>query len=321
MTGQRKFKWGISTLGCHELDLEQVCTLAAHHDIHTLEIRALADRQDLPRYLDESYANAGEIQAVLDAHQQHVIALNSGFTLIRAQEADRQEMLGFARWAEALDIPYVRVFGGGSMTEPLTTQALDHAAKNLEWWHQTCKTNGWKTRLALETHTGFSSAARCLKLQEHAGIPLDIIWDTHHTWKLGNETAEETWNQMAPLIRYVQIKDSIPVPSAKHPYSYVLPGTGEFPAKELLSLLASHDYAGIVSLEWERKWHPYMPPLDEALDALVTAGLATGCARCRLSVQSSIYTRRPGAHVLISVCSISNSTAEVLYRMVEHGEI
>ena len=272
MTAQPKYKWGISTLGCHELDLEQICTLAARHDIHNMEIRSLADRQDLPHYLGESYADADAIQAILDSHQQRIIALNSGFTFIKAQEADRVELLGFARWAEALGIPYIRAFGGGSMDEPLTVEDLDKASANLEWWHRVSKQNGWHTKLALETHTGFSHSERCLKLQEHAGIPLDVIWDSHHTWKTGNESAEETWDRMAPLVRYVQIKDSISVPSARHPYTYVLPGTGEFPAKEFLSLLTSYDYDGIVSLEWERKWHPYLPGLDEALDALVTAG-------------------------------------------------
>ena len=272
MIAQPKFQWGISTLGCHELDLTQICRLANQHHIHAIEIRSLADRQDLPQYLDETYKDTNEIQAVLDAHRQRIVALNSSFSMIEAQEADRAEMLEFARWAEALGIHYIRAFGGGNMAEPLTEQDMDKAAANLTWWHHIRKEKRWQTKLALEIHGGFSSAKRCLRLQEHAGIPLDIIWDTHHSWKIGNETLQETWDQIAPLVRHVHIKDSISVPSARHPYSYVLPGTGEFPAKDLLKLLASNDYEGIVSLEWERKWHPYLPPLEQALEALVVNG-------------------------------------------------
>lgn len=272
MTAQPKFQWGISTLGCHELDLEEICTLAARHDIHTLEIRAIEDRQDLPQYLGETYPDPGTIQAVLDLHGQTIIALNSSFKLVGSQAKDRQELLQFARWAEILSVPYLRAFGGGSMAEPLAPAELDEAAENLRWWHRIRRENGWGTRLALETHDGFSSGARCLELRARCETPLDLIWDTHHSWKLGGESPQETWSMIAPLVRHVHIKDSISVPSARHPYTYVLPGTGEFPAREALSLLAENGYEGIVSLEWERKWHPYMPPLGEALEALVSNG-------------------------------------------------
>lgn len=272
MTAQPRFQWGISTLGCHELDLGEICTLAARHDIHTLEIRAIEDRQDLPQYLDETFPDLGTIQAILARHRQTIVALNSSFKLVGSQAKDREELLQFARWAELLDVPYIRAFGGGSMAEPLSTAELGEAAENLRWWHRIRRENGWGARLALETHDGFSSARRCLALQEVVEQPLDIIWDTHHSWKLGGESPQETWKLIAPLVRHVHIKDSISVPSARHPYTYVLPGTGEFPANEVFGVLRENHYPGVVSLEWERKWHPYMPPLGEALEALVSNG-------------------------------------------------
>ena len=54
------------------------------------------------------------------------------------------------------------------------------------------------------------------------------------------------------------------MPSARHPFTYVLPGEGEFPTGPIMELLGK-EYAGVVSLEWEKLWHPYLPPLDEAL--------------------------------------------------------
>ena len=35
--------------------------------------------------------------------------------------------------------------------------------------------------------------------------------------------------------------------------------------RKLVELLNEHQFAGTVSLEWERLWHPYLPPLREAL--------------------------------------------------------
>jgi len=166
---------------------------------------------------------------------------------------------------------FVRVFGGGSMDEPLSDSDIAIAVANLQWWKTQSELHNWSTRIALETHGGFSSSQRCLQLQESFGSPLEIIWDTHHTWKLGNESAMQTWEQIGSMIRHVHIKDSVSVPSARHPYSYCLLGEGEFPADDVFSVLADNNYDGVVSVEWERKWHPYLADLDAALESLKTS--------------------------------------------------
>ena len=120
MTGHPEFNWGLSTLGCPELTLEALCALATSRDIHALEIRSLAGRMDLPAYFDEAFQSPGAVQAVLDRFNQKIISLNSSFTLISATEKDRNELLEFARWAETLSVPYIRIFGGGKITEPLS---------------------------------------------------------------------------------------------------------------------------------------------------------------------------------------------------------
>jgi sugar phosphate isomerase/epimerase len=273
MTAQPSIKWGISTLGCHELDLPSICKLAEKHGIHHLEIRSLADSLNLPEYLDSTYPNdSAAVKKILDQHNQSIIALNSGFSLIEADESARDEMLAFARWAESLGVPFVRAFGGGSMEKPLSEDDLASAVENLKWWKATREENGWTTQIAVETHGGFSSGERCVQLQEAFGSPVDVIWDTHHTWKLGNECALQTWNQIASMVQHVHIKDSVSVPSARHPYSYCLLGEGEFPADEVFNVLRDNSYNGVVSLEWERKWHPYLADLDTALQSLKTSG-------------------------------------------------
>lgn len=279
MTAPLNIKWAISTLGCHELDLPATCKLAQEHGIHHLEIRSLADSLNLPEYLDTTYPNdPGTVAGILEKHGQSIIALNSGFSLIGKddQAEARAELLAFARWAEMLEIPIIRVFGGGDMDTPLSQSDLDSAVENLQWWQQQREENNWKTHIALETHGGFSSGRRCLKLQEAFGDPVDIIWDTHHTWKLGNETAAQTWELIGDTVKHLHIKDSIPVPSARHPYSYVLPGKGDFPVAETYNVLRENNYDGIVSLEWERKWHPYMPDLATALTELTESGWRSG---------------------------------------------
>jgi sugar phosphate isomerase/epimerase len=273
MTAQPDLKWGISTLGCHDLSLEALCALAESREVPALELRSLEGRMDLPAYFDEVFRNPGAVQVVLDRHRQQIISLNSSFKLIDSEEKDRAELLEFARWAEALNVPYIRVFGGiPSMDVPCTEADIKTAVATMGWWQKIREKKGWKTDLAMETHSGFSSGERCRRLAQALSVPLNLIWDTHHTWKLGKESAWETWDQIAPMVRYIQVKDSIPVPSAKHPYTYVLPGAGGFPIQDVFAILKETRYQGIISLEWERQWHPALPPLEQALDALVSNG-------------------------------------------------
>jgi sugar phosphate isomerase/epimerase len=45
----------------------------------------------------------------------------------------------------------------------------------------------------------------------------------------------------------------------------VLPGDGQMPLAELVALLRAQQFAGVISLEWEKLWHPYLPPLRTAM--------------------------------------------------------
>jgi hypothetical protein len=40
----------------------------------------------------------------------------------------------------------------------------------------------------------------------------------------------------------------------------------------LVAELKAAEFSGPVSLEWERMWHPYLPPLDEALAVAAARG-------------------------------------------------
>jgi sugar phosphate isomerase/epimerase len=45
-------------------------------------------------------------------------------------------------------------------------------------------------------------------------------------------------------------------------------GQGEMNAEGLTQLLVDSNYSGILSLEWERMWHPYLDPIELALENL-----------------------------------------------------
>jgi sugar phosphate isomerase/epimerase len=259
MPYQRTF----STLGCPELSLHEVMALAVRHQLTGVELRALGGTVDLPAYFAQEAGSPSQLAKKQSAQRIRILALDTSFQLVDQSAAGRDALLQFVPWAEALGVPRLRVFDGGKTGD---TAGLDQMTATLAWWRELRARHSWTTDLMVETHDSlFTSATlgRFLAAAPDAGI----LWDTHHTWKQGGEDPVATWQAVKSHVVHIHVKDSVSRPSAKHPYTYVLPGSGEFPAAPLLAALRAANYSGPVSLEWEKLWHPYLPPLDEALAA------------------------------------------------------
>jgi sugar phosphate isomerase/epimerase len=271
MTTNRSFQTCFSTLGCPGLDLAGVLALAAKHQIDSVELRSLADRIDLPDYLAAQPGGLPAVRTSLGELRGGVPVLGTSFKLVGGTEAGRAELLKFARLAEQIGSPYLRIFGGGKWDTELTDADYTEAIGFLNWWNEERVREGWNVDVLIETHDAFSASAPLVRLFDLLGRPVGIIWDSHHTWKLGGETPAESWQQLGAVTRHVHIKDSVSVASARHPYTYVLPGTGEMPAREVLDILRTQNFQGAVALEWEKMWHPYLCDLSDALGACRTA--------------------------------------------------
>jgi sugar phosphate isomerase/epimerase len=257
-----------STLGCADLALPEISELAGEFRIPGIELRGIGRRMDLPEYCAAQGLTPSRMGEICRRHQTRPVVAGSSVKLASASEKDRAELLAFGAWADAWEIPYVRVFGGGSWEQPLSEAEWLCAAELVNWWRRERASRGWRVELLLETHDAFSASAPCLQLNERLAEPLNLIWDSHHTWRVGGESLETTWKRLGPLIRHVHLKDSVDRPSARHPYTYVLPGDGQMPMAEVIALLKRRNFDGFVSLEWERAWHPDLPPLREALNRL-----------------------------------------------------
>lgn len=262
--------WGASTLGCSELSLPAICELFAEFGLRDLELRAVDGRLDLPQWAADKGWTPERAAALLAKHDIRFRVAGSSFKLVGHTEQSRAELLEFCRWADSWGARYVRVFGGGTWGQALTEADYEQAVEAVQWWQQEKAGRGWRVELLLETHDAFSASAPCRNLLARLREPIGIIWDSHHTWRQAGESPRHSWSQLSQWIRHVHLKDSVAQPpSRRHPYSYVLPGDGEIPLREILAVLRQHHFAGTVSLEWERLWHPYLPPLREALARLV----------------------------------------------------
>lgn len=267
-------KFGFSTLGDRNIRYESAVALAREHGFDFVELRFLGGTVDLPAYFHANPVSPEEV-----AKSVPVLSLCASICIGFATPADILECLATLELAGFLGAPYVRIFGGGEWRDEITPEILDRAAETVRQLRAGIQGRGIKAEMLLETHGAFSSSECCLKLNGHLDQPLNILWDTHHTWKLANETPGETWAAMAPLIKHIHVKDSASLPpTAENPIHYrlTLPGAGEFPTGKVFDLLESNGFPGGVSLEWEKAWHPEMEPLPEAAAAFAKLVKARG---------------------------------------------
>jgi sugar phosphate isomerase/epimerase len=248
----------LSTLGCAELTFAEQCTLATRWGIRLLELRSAGGSFDLPAVEASDRLAGRPWRDQLDAQGMEVACVNTSWRCDRPPAMD--EIAGWAALADRLRTPWLRVFPGDGDQE--------RAAAGLAGLDRTLAAMGAACRLALETHDGCVTSAATLRLL--TGAPhgrVGIVWDSHHTWRGGGEDPLTTWNALGHAVVLVQVKDSVDRPSQRHPYTYVIPGHGQCPLADISALLARESFRGPVSLEWERHWHPYLPPLDTALAA------------------------------------------------------
>lgn len=263
----------VSTLGCAEFDLDAVITLARRFGLRQLELRALTNRLDLPACLAEGFGTPAALADHLRSVGMTIPILDTSLALGFADPRVRDEFLAFIPWAEALGVRYLRVFDGSRLTPAVSTNAIEAAAGTVRWWQELRRRHGWAVDIAVETHDLLCASADVLRLEEQLAEPVRILWDTWHTWCKGGEELHATWNALRTYVAHVHVKDGVRKPVLQFPYTYCIPGRGEFPLRQLAALLTPEAYSGSICLEWERMWHPYLPPLEEALVAVTTQGI------------------------------------------------
>jgi sugar phosphate isomerase/epimerase len=246
-----------STLGCPGASLDHVLELAKSNEISGLELRAA----------DEEFTNTGltaaqrrELRTRIEDAGLEILAVSSYVRLCAVEE---QPLEAHLELAADLGARGVRVFPGDDVKDPEGTADAPTAGEIRALDRVTSAPRD--VHILLETHDSHSAgrrmAALCTLLDTDVpGHNAKVVWDSAHTWSHG-ETPAEAFELLKPWIEFVQIKET----DSRQKYRPVAVGTGDFPIQDLLETLKGTDYP--LSLEWELKWHPHLPPLEEALPA------------------------------------------------------
>jgi sugar phosphate isomerase/epimerase len=255
-----------SSLGCAELELDEVLKIASRYEIEAVELRALADSIDLVAYFEEKFKTPEALADHIAKSGIKVVALDASCKVISDDTSDRAELSALAPWAHALGGAWIRVFDGG---EKLDAPELARASEMLTWWQQERAEHEWACDLMIETHDSMITSSQINRVLEAASSGTWVLWDALHTWNLGGESPAETWNAIHESVAHIHVKDAVPgkeMQGTRH----TLPGSGEYPMAELRDVLRGSDYRGALSLEWARKWHTYLPTIETALIAAKT---------------------------------------------------
>lgn len=260
------YRRGFSTLGCVELSLDAAWALGVTHGLDRLELRGFAGSLDLPAALARAFGSPAGLTAWRAKTSASIVSLDTSGRLM--DEGDMlDELLAHAPWAEAAGARWLRVFDGGKALDPAE---LERAATRLRRWREVRRERGLSVDVTIETHDTLLGSTRIKRfLAATSDEKPALLWDTHHTWRKGGEAPLETWQEIGAAVVHIHVKDSRRTSGTG--WAYVLPGEGEFPMADLRGVLA-REFPGTVSLEWERHWHPDLPPLAAALATAKTNG-------------------------------------------------
>ena len=184
---------------------------------------------------------------ILEASAVPLVSLDTSIQLARPFDRELPTALALAAdWGA----PLVRVFGGDSAN-------LDDIARRLAPALDLARSLG--VTVVLETHDAFSSAVLVGRLLDRVDDPaFAALWDVHHPYRVG-ESPETVLASLGARIRLVHVKD------ARADGSLVPLGEGDVPVYESLALLLASGYAGWLTVEWEKRWHPELAEPEIAL--------------------------------------------------------
>jgi sugar phosphate isomerase/epimerase len=245
-------RYTLNTLGAPSWSLEVTAREAARYGYDGVDLRLL-DGEVVS--LDLVRAQRERLRRLFPRAGLPITVLGTSIRLVVAdptlQEQLDRELAEWVELAAELEIPIVRVFGGALPEGVDLDRAETLAGERLAKVAEHAERRG--VVVGLETHDDFSSAAPVARIL--AGVPgrgVGAVWDMFHTHRMA-ERPSEVLSLLGDRLVNVHLKDARRTDDG---WQLVLLGEGELPIRDALRDLHGRGYAGAISVEWEKRWHP-----------------------------------------------------------------
>jgi sugar phosphate isomerase/epimerase len=245
-----------STLGCPAWSFKTILETADRLGYAGLELRGIAGEMDLTKVPELTGSGLAGTKKDLAALGIVITDLGASARMHEKDKATREKNLDegrrFIDLAQAMSVPYVRMFGDKMPPDESKEEVLKRVIEGFQQMAAHAKPAG--VTVLIESHGDFTGSADLEAIIRGVGSDaFQLLWDAHHTFVLGKETPAETWKNLGRYVRHTHLKDSRPEGNERR---YVLTGTGEVPVREQVRVLVNGGYRGYYCFEWEKKWHP-----------------------------------------------------------------
>ena len=266
-------KIAFMTLGCPNWNLNTICARGREYGFDGVDFRGYLDEIDVTK-LPLFTTQAAETRRKLQDAGLEVSAISSSITLCRpdARDANLDEARRTIEVAQKFGCENVRVFGGGELGG---SSHVELAQVGLDCMGAILELDGASgLHWLFETHDNWIKSTDCKLLLDNIDNPaFGALWDMGHTARVGGETPEQSYAAIGPRIGYTHVKDAVHDPddewAMKDGWHYVLPGEGQLPLAEAISVLRQNGYDGWILFEQEKRWHPNLAEPEVAFPAFV----------------------------------------------------
>jgi sugar phosphate isomerase/epimerase len=255
-TRPRRLPIAFSTLGCPLWGWKAILEAADRLGYAGLELRGIAGEMDLPKVPELQGSRLAGTKRDLAALGIVVTDLGASARMHEKEKAAREKQLDegrrFIDLAQAMGVPYVRMFGDKLPPEEPREGVMKRIVEGFQQMAGYARAAG--VSVLIESHGDFTRSADLDEILTRVGSDaFALLWDAHHTFVAGKEAPAHTWKSLGRHVRHTHLKDSKPEGGERR---YVLVGSGEVPVRDQVRVLAQAGYRGFYCFEWEKKWHP-----------------------------------------------------------------
>ncbi len=232
-------KISFSTRGWKELSFEEIKDVATEMGFGGIEIY---DIQSCPELTDKGnafhkYNTQATVRQLRDAKLE-IPCFDTSIDITSNIECV-EVIKGIIDIAKNMSVPYVSCYAAKD-DEAKVREVLDVLIPYAE---------DKKVCILITTNGVYADTAKLRELMDsYACDNLAALWDVHHPYRDCGETPAVTITNLGAYVKHIHMKDS------DNADTYNLIGEGNMPIDDVIRSLASVDYDGYISLEWNKKW-------------------------------------------------------------------